>query len=296
MIWSNYLYNWSIIDNATIDYEITLDDDLNPRELNFSQESKDIEWYHWISLSPTYARSRVIWISWYIVSETKAWFWKWMNYLDNLFRLQWNTATLITKVFKFTDDEWNDWEANVSIKNPIKYEPFETDTWHFLRRFTVVLISPDPLLLSSTEFSQTGREWFAWWLAITNDWIAITNEWIAINEWSWEFIITPNWWNQPLQPRFEITAIREINGFIRILNKTTWNYIQFNIWATIWQVYVIDTATETATLDWVNIMADKVWWEFITIDWPTQIEVYDNDWVFLWNDIAVVVYYKNILL
>lgn len=296
MIWSNYLYNSSQIDITGANYEIALEDSLNPRELNYSDEIENIESYHGVNASPTYARGRIIGLSWYIISDTRVGFGAWMTYLDNLFKLQSNTGVLQTKIFSYDDDEGNTWNANVKIKTPLKYELEEFDSNHFIRKFIVVLLAPNPKFLSPSEFSQTGEEWFIWGLAITNNGLALTNDWIAINENSWQFIITPPWGNQPSEPRFEITVLRDVTTYLRLQNVTRNNYIQFNIWATAWQKYIIDTENETATLDWVNIMATKTGWNFIIIDWETEIEIYDEDRIYTWNDLDITVYFKNILL
>lgn len=298
MIWSNYLYNNTAIEVTAANYSIMLSDDLNPRELNYSDEIENIESYHGVTASPTYARGRPIWITGYIMAETKAGFGEAMNYLDTLFKLQANTAVLETKKFKYTDDYGVDWEADVKIKIPLKYEPQEFDSHHFIRKFTVVLLAPDPKFFSPVETSQTAEEWFVGGIAITNDWVAITNDGIAINENSGTFVITPAAWNQPLEPRFVITVKegREVNGFLRMKNATLDKYIQFDIEATAWQVFIIDSSNETATLDGVNIMASKSTGDFITIDGETEVEIYDDDGIYTGKDIDIVVYFKNILL
>lgn len=296
MIWSNYLYNGTQIDVSNSNFEITLDDNLNPRELNHSDEISNIESYHGVTASPTYARGRVIGLSGYIVSSTKAGFWEGMNYLDSLFSLQWNTWILQTKPFQFTDDFWNNWVGEVKVKVPIKYWLEQFDTHHFISKWTVVLLAPDPKLFAPFESSQSGEEWFVWGVAITEEGVAITEDWIALNENSWTFIITPSGWNQPLEPRFEITVLKDVNQFLRLKNVTSGNYIQFNIEATPEQVFIIDSSKETATLDGVNIMATKTWWDFIVIDWKSEIEIYDVDDIFYWNDLNITAYYKNILL
>ena len=84
-----------------------------------------------------------------------------MTYLDNLFKLQSNTSKIQTKSFRFTDDEDNLWEIEAKIKIPISYELEEHDTHHFIRRWTVVLMAPDPKFLSTSEITQTGSEGFA---------------------------------------------------------------------------------------------------------------------------------------
>lgn len=296
MIWNNYLYNGTQIDITAGTYEITLDDNLNPRELNFSEEIENIESYHGVNASPTYARSRVIGLSGYIISETKAGFGAAMTYLDSLFRLQPNTAVIQTKVFAFTDDEGTAWNIDAKIKIPLKYELEEYDGLHFIRKWTVVLLAPNPKFLSPTEWSQTGEEWFVGGVALTNEGIAITESGIALNESSGQFLITPPAGNQPLEPRFEITVLKDVDDYLRLHNKTDWNYIQFNIEAVPGQVFIIDTENETATLDGVNIMATKTGGNFITIDWPTEIEIYDKDQIYTGNDLDITVYFKNILL
>jgi len=65
MIGSNYLYDGKQIDVSGTNglYEITLDDNLNPRELNYSDEVQDIQSYHGVRASATYARGRPIGLS-----------------------------------------------------------------------------------------------------------------------------------------------------------------------------------------------------------------------------------------
>jgi len=81
-----------------------------------------------------------------------------MTYLDNLFRLQANTAVIQTKIFSYTDDEGVEWNINAKIKIPLKYDLQEFDGIHFIRKWTVVLLAPDPKFLSPSELSQTGEE------------------------------------------------------------------------------------------------------------------------------------------
>jgi len=83
-----------------------------------------------------------------------------MTYLDGLFKLQANTSKISTKKFRFTDDESNLWEIDTKVKVPIFYELEEFDTHHFIRRWTIVLLAPDPKFLGISEESQTATEGF----------------------------------------------------------------------------------------------------------------------------------------
>lgn len=299
MIWTNYKFKNTEIEKESDNYNIYLLDNINPRWLESSDTNLEIPNYHWVVSGWTFSRWRTIPLEWIMESKTwdKSWFWEAITFLDNLFALQGNPVILQLEDFLFTDDEWNNWNWKAKVKTPIEYELFEDDSFHFLRRWRVVLFIPEWRYFSKDEVEQDWWEsWFINWISFI-DGVSFSDYWVSFNKWSENLIFWWwNIWNQPVFPKIEITLLDNTIDFIKIKNYTTLNYIIIENDYNSWDIIIFDFLEEIITKNWVSILWDKTLWDFFEFNNWDQIEIYDTNERYLSNKINYKIFYKNILL
>lgn len=301
MIGSLWKYKEQEIETWNEDYKVLLADNLSPRGLESWDETQDRQRYHWVITSATFARWRTIPIEGFITSDTKIGFWKATTYLDRLFALQTNPSKLELQEFKFTDDELNTWVAWAKIKKPIEYTLYDDDSYHFVRKFRVVLYCPDPNFYSENILKvEWGTTWFSNGVSLPEEGLAIPSEGLDLSEGSDDNLVGI-WWdidlwgNQIFEPKFIITILKETEEFLKIKNNTSWDFIRFDLDFQIGDKIVIDNQQETATRNWESIMFAKSFGDFFWVNSTDAIEIYDVTQSYFWEKLEFETYFTATL-
>lgn len=290
MIWKDFKYKWQSISRTTTDYRVGLDV-VNWKWLDTTDQTDNVQGYHWIKVSPTYARWRRIVIEWVIVADTKENSSKAIDYLESLFALQWITNEVELNTFTVTDEQERTWEINAKIKEPLEIELADDDyiAWAN-RRFRIVLQSEDPRYFSDIEKESTWVEsrfgWVKLGVKLPTKLDDNLNEIQVIANWN---IVSPL--------EFTITAKWDIDTPLYIKNITDGTYFWLDINAVAGDVIVINSDARTATKNWVNILANRIagstWLKALGSNYFT---IYDYDWWLAESDFDVKILYKDILL
>lgn len=261
------------------------------KRLSTDDSSQSIDWVHWRDVWPTCARVRVITLEWFIdrlwnTEEISS-----VQYLENLFALQWDLWSLNERVLYIKDVYDNEWTIKVKIKEPLELiewdEVFLGSHW----RWRVVLESTyNPIYKSYNEILNTWSEWNFWGFKIGFKlgikFKEVTNIIECITSWN---IATP--------AKLIITAISDINSNLKILNITNNTYFWLDITAVSWDVIIVDSNTKTVTKNGINIIWNRIIWSvWPSITTTTKFVIQDSDWWILWTDFNVNVYYNNSLL
>jgi len=250
--------------------------------INQSDSIKNLGWVQWVYSSATFIRWRTIVCEGKISANSEAELLTYIKEIKKIFAIDWVPTWEWTKVLEITDENWTVWVANARIKNmPI----FRTNLWQWEYRVTFYL---SDAVYKSKEF--TTVSWNEWILAGK---IFPTTFSTAFNKKSISVLLnTDTSLETPL--KITITAIWQINWFLKILNKNTGEFYQTNTSCIDWDVIVIDANFRTATKNWVSIIWDKesgsAW---LSIDQTTEIIISDSD--LIW-DFTASIQYKDQLL
>lgn len=289
MIGKRYKFSNQFINRKTDDYQIWLTA-VNWRTISTSDSEQNIEWSHWIKMSPTYSRWRRVEIEWIIIADSRENTSKAMDWLDNLFSLQAViTDTPELKEFIVVDEQNREWKLDCKIKEPIEYIIAEDDYMNWTTRsFRVVLQSADARFFSTEWTNISWVEWVIWWWKLwVKLWAPMNEKYNAITCYS-----SSNFWTPAT---ITITTQMEINSPLKLRWETWHFYINsdFNPG----DVIVIDSKTKTITKNWTNITELRaVWSTWPLIKWETTFVIEDKDaWLYA-SDFDVNVYFVNILM
>lgn len=289
MIGKKYKFNNQFINRKTDDYQIWLTA-VNWRTISTSDSEQNIEWSHWIKMSPTYSRWRRVEIEWIIIADSRENTSKAMDWLDNLFSLQAViTDTPELKEFIVVDEQNREWKLDCKIKEPIEYIIAEDDYMNWTTRsFRVVLQSADARFFSTEWTNISWVEWVIWWWKLwVKLWAPMNEKYNAITCYS-----SSNFWTPAT---ITITTQMEINSPLKLRWETWHFYINSDFDPG--DVIVIDSKTKTITKNWTNITELRaVWSTWPLIKWETTFVIEDKDaWLYA-SDFDVNVYFVNILM
>lgn len=155
MIGKNFEFKGQTISTVDPDFRIGLQV-VQWKGLDVSDEQSNVQGFHGIKLSPTFARGRRITLEGLIIADDHIGSSKGIDYLERLFALQGNPSVVELWPFNVTDEQDRVWTINAKIKEPLSVEIQDDD---FLqgtnRRWRVVLQSEDPRYFSAVENSQS---------------------------------------------------------------------------------------------------------------------------------------------
>lgn len=290
MIWKSYKINWNSISKTTSDYQIGLTL-LNRRKVNTSSEQTSVIGGIGVRVSPTFARDRLITIEWVIMSDTRAWLSKAMDYLDSLFALKSTFWKMDYLEFWIIDEQNREWTTKTTIKDSLEYEINEDDYMDWADRlFRINLIASDPRFFSIIENLTEWIESTYWGLKL---WVKL---WTKMNQWLNELVCIATW-NISSPVRFEITATKTINRPLKILNITNNEFIEIDDDFVSWDTLIIDTLKYTIEKNWISIKNKKVVGSsWLQIKDTTKFAIFDVDWWLSSNDLNAKVYFNNVLL
>jgi len=217
MIWKSFKFNWQEISKTTWDYQVWLDV-IQWKSLDVSDEQINVQWFHGIKLSPTFARGRRVTIEGIIIADDHIWSSKGIDYLESLFALQWIPSQVELLPFIVTDEQDREWELQAKIKEPLSIDIGDND-WQVWanRRFRVVLQWEDPRYYNAIEQQVDWAEWYFWWVKL---WVKL---WAKLDDYFNEIQVI-SWGNIETPLKITITATWDINTPLMIRNITTWSY------------------------------------------------------------------------
>lgn len=290
MIWKLFEFNGQTISKTTWDYQVGLDV-VQWKWLDVSDEQSNVQWFHGIKLSPTFARGRRVTLEWLIIADDQVWSSKAIDYLETLFALQGITDQVELLPFIVTDEQDRRWQLNCKIKEPLSLDINDDDylSWSN-RRWRVVLQSEDPRYYNADEQEVSGAEWYFGGVKFPVKFGVKFNE--NYNEVQVDAI-----WNSEAPVKITLTITWDVNTPLYVRNITNDTYFGLDIDAVAWDVIVIDSTTFTATKNWSNILANRIAWS----TWPkakdtTNFSIYDEEGWFYVSDFDIKINYRDVLL
>lgn len=290
MIWKEYRFKWEKINKKDLEFQIWLTA-VNFKKLDVSDETINITWNHWVRISPTYARTRIVQIEGIILSDTRVGLSKAMDFLEKLFVLQYDFRELELHNFSVLDEQDRLWHLKTKIKNPIEYDIFDDDYIDGAeRKFRVVLVAPDPRFLSDDKKSLNS-----WAIKYGGCKLGV-KLWVKLNLY-YNSIDCFNNWNFASPFRMVIKIKQNLPNKLIIQNLDTKEFITLLDNFVVWDVIEIDTEKYTITRNWQNIKHRKTpasrWLQIV---WHTRFGVFNEDLSLDVNFALVTVYFSNVML
>jgi len=290
MIWKIFEFNSQTIAKTTADYRVWLDV-VQWKTLDVSDNQSEVQGFHGVKLSPTFARGRRVTLEGIIIADDRIKSSQAIDYLESLFALQWVPSQVELLPFIVTDEQDRRWELQAKIKEPLSIE-INDDDWQDWanRRWRVVLQSEDPRYYNTDEQEIDGAEWYLWGVKL---WVKL---WTKLNDYFNEIQVLAGW-NIDAPLKITITATWDINTPLLIKNLSNNTFFWLDIDAVAWDVIVVDSNTNTATKNGSNILANRISWS----TWPkakgsTIFSIYDQDGGLTTSDFDVKINFKDVLL
>jgi len=292
MIWKYYEFNNNAINKKCADYEIYLSK-VDWKNIGSSDTIENLEGYHWVKVTPTFARERKIEIEWFFESNTQSWKALAMDYLDNLFALPEENEEPLNNIFTIVDELDRRWHSKCKIKKPLEYE-LEDDDYEIQasRKFKVSLIAPDPRLLKYPANKISWSEWIFWWLKLSSSLPKALN-------WRYNIIDvnTTSTIKTPLKIEIIVKENREINPPLSIKNLITNEFIKLDITAKAGDKIIIDSEKKVCLKNNEDISDSRINGStFPYIKWENKFVIEDIDWGLDKNDFDVNLYYYDTIL
>jgi len=263
------------------------------RKLSTSDDSQNIDWMHGRTTSPTYARTRIISLEWYIDRMWAIWDEEYASvlYLEELFALQGNPWKIQERELYIQDIYDREWTLKVKIKEPLEVLEWDDQIIWSHWRWRVVLESiEDPIYRSLEQIVTAWGEWVFLWFRFP---FTLPDAW----DESWSILECIGTWNTDSPAKIEIKANQTLSSPIKIFNVSNDTYFIINTSLTSWDVLIINSAEEKLTKNGVNILWDREPWSiWPTVSWNTKFIVNDNDWGISPGSFDATVYFNNSLL
>jgi len=278
-------YNWQFI--ADTSKWIYLED-IDWQKLSTSSRSVNIDGRHARIVSNTFARYRIITISGFVdlLNSNSS---NWVSFLQKLFALPVQPFLLQENEFQIQDYFSNRWKIKIKVRQPLEFNSEKWwEKWYWKRR--VVLESTySPIFKSIEEKVVSWWETILWWFKLGMKLPKSFN----LNQ---NIITATSFGNIPSPARIVINVKKQLTN-LKIINMTTWETFGLNVSASAGDVIEINSDLKTATLNWNNILANRVpgsVWPFI--DGETKFAIIDDDGGYLSNDFDVYIYFYDQLL
>jgi len=290
MIWKSFEFNGQTISKTTWDFRVGIDV-IQWKSLDISDEQTNVQWFHGVKLSPTFARGRRISIEGMIIADDQIWSSKGIDYLEWLFALQWVPNQVELLPFIVTDEQDRRWQINAKIKEPLSIDINDNDwqAWA-TRRFRVVLQSEDPRYYNVDQKEVQWSEWFYGWVKL---WAKL---WFKMDD-NFNEIQIITWGNIDAPLEITLTVKWEINTLLMIKNLTDGTFFALDIDAVVDDIIVINSNTFEVTKNGINIKSSRVAWS----TWPkakfsTTFSIYDDDGWLVESDFDIDIKYRDVLL
>lgn len=290
MIGKNFTYNGQAISRTTGNYRIGLDV-VQWKQLDVSDEQQNVQGFHGVKLSPTFARGRRVTLEGIIVADDHIGSSKAIDFLESLFALQGVPSQVELLPFLVTDEQDRVWKLNCKVKETLSIDIGDYDYLQGAnRRWRVVLQSEDPRYYNYNESTASGLEWYFGGVQLPVAlWVPLDMEYNEIQ------VITIGNSDTPL--KFTLTASGNIDAPLTIKNLSNDTFFALNIDAVAGDVIVVDSTTKTATKNGTNILANRVAWS----TWPKAkgtmlFSIVDEDGWLDASDFNVSVSWHDVLL
>ncbi len=290
MIWKSFYFKGNNISKQTSEYVVWLTN-VERRNVETSSSSRNVIWYHWIKLSPSFARWRQIAIEGIIDGDTRESLSLWMDYLDELFALEAVPDVLKTYEFSVEDEQEKRRTIQAKIKDKIEYTIDEDlDIYDgYYRRFRVVLEAENSRFASSIQKSVSGVEGVFWWTTFP------VQLWVAFDDTFNEIIAQSNG-NIPAPCVITVTLSWNLDSILYFKNSD-WTFFGLDITGVAGDILILDSVNKTATKNWINILATRVAWSNRQNVWQdTTFFIYDADQALHENDFSILITFNDILL
>lgn len=261
------------------------------RRLDVDDKSSDIQWLHRRTVSPTYARKRIITLEGFIDAlwnehEERA-----VKFLEELFALQSDTSEVIPKQLYIKDMYDHEWILNVKIKQPFETTEALDSFVGYAWKWRVVLESVEsPTYKSLNEFSVQWEDGAYWGFAIPTP--------VEFEMGSYSNIIelsTSS--NQASAIRWEITAVNDFVWPLTVADVSTGRYFKLGIDWVAWDKIIIDAENLTATKNGSSVKDSRVTGsKWLTVKGTQQFSVSDANWSLPTDDLSIMAYFRNSLL
>ena len=261
------------------------------RRLVTDDTSENIQGMHKRTVSPTYARKRIIILEGYIDglwnhNQQPA-----QSYLESVFSLQTDPSSLIPKELYIKDIYDQEWILDVKVKTPVEFVEASDEFTGYAMRWRVELESiEDPTYRSAEEFEIIGTDGVFGGVAFP-----VSMEFSMI---SYSNILELSINGSQASPiRWEISVMNDITWPLSITNISTGEYTKFAMNATAWDTIIIDANTLTATLNGANILASRIIGSHrLLIQWTQFFSVSDANGALPTEDLVVKAYFRESLL
>ncbi len=260
------------------------------RQLTTDDSSVNLSGYHGRRVSATFARKRIVRMEGVILrsgnnDEEEA-----VKYLQNLFNLQSNTASVEDRVLYILDLYGDEWNLNVKVRDPIVFAEYDGDFKGAAWKWMVTLESTDsPIYRGLDELTETGSEGSFGGFVMPFVLPIAFDETQGVIE-----CVTAG--NAAALARFEITCTDTIASPLQIMNLTNGTFFALDVTGTAGDVFVIDSNDQTATKNGVSVKASRVAGsEFPTISGTTNFIVTDVNNGIL-DHMTVAIFYRDALL
>lgn len=242
-------------------------------------------------VSPTYARTRVITLEWYLDSLGNAEEEDAQYYLEELFALQDDPTTIVPRELYILDNYGNEWVLDVKVKDPIDIVEASGDFVWYAHKWSVTLESIEsPVYKSFAEITETGTDGsfggFPVSFGVPMSMTSYTN-----------LIELVSSGNHASPIRWEIEAVNNFTWPLIIVDVTNTNYMKFEIDWLAGDIIIIDGENYTATKNGVDITWYRTAWSSrLTVKGTQQFAVLDYNGSIPTTDLTVDAFFRNSLL
>lgn len=261
------------------------------QKLTTSDNSEDRIWQHGRLVSPSYARIRTITLEWILdriwnTNELNA-----IRYLERLLSLQADPSNLIPLTLYIKDSYDREWNLSVKVKEPIEFVEWDNMmAWSHWSWRAVLESTWSPLYTENNEQSISSEE--AWYGGFT---IPFTIPFTMNNTINSISIIPTE--SGIVRPRIVVTANRDINAPLKVVNITTGKKFELNVSAVAWDIITIDAYNRKCYKNDSDITSLRIVWSvWPSVSWDgSDFRIEGADGWTLWSDFTVTFYYRNTL-
>lgn len=292
MIWKAYLRDNQDLMYQTEDFEIGLTE-VDWRRLKVRNTKKAKVGVHGSLVWPVYIEGRTIQINGIILSKTRAWLSKAMDFLDTLFSIPAFPTDPELKVFRVIDEQDRTWDIEAYVDDSISYS-IEDGYDHVdgsTRRYSVSLYAPEPKF-----YSWEGQE--------------VTVDWSEGNFGGIQFPVQlPIQLNKEFNPieinalsnaeeplTITITCTNPLQAPVFIYNASIKSSFIIDADFEVWDVIQINTKQRSLTKNGVSILGKRrPGSDRPVVKGHMEYLIYDRSWGLLGSDFTVQISYQDTL-
>jgi len=281
MIWKNIKYNGIDFSNNQFKTTWIILQDCDWRNSKSNTKISVFESKHWANIWFTKYWAKIIKIKWKIANASKIERWEFRKLLDYSFSLEWNFSDDNYKKLEITDDNWDEYEVDAKVYNPIQ---FLNELSNPIIEWEVDLICKTPYLSSKTLFSKSWNIWVFWWIKLPTK--------LPSNWWGYWFVEINNESN--FSTPCKISAFGKLKN-PNIINLDTKKFFKTNKEIINWEI-IIDSYLKKTFVNKKEIKfserVDGSYYIFLE-KWINRILLTTENKDDIWN---IVVSYNKIII